>query len=297
MPITRPLIAVDLSDAAEAAARWTARVITPGAAVTVGHVVDVPQPPRFLRSLFPAADDVAALARQGARAYLDAVCARTQIPHATIDVRTGHAVESILAMCAEHGSDAIVLGPHGKRDGLATLIGATAIKLARQAGCPVIVVRGPRATERPMRILVAVDDSPAGRHALRWAAQRARELDVELNAVTVVNPMLVGALGVAASEHERTNAVAQLRTATAAWLAELVGDLADTPTKITTTARVGRTADTLLAAIDECNADLVVVGRGSAARSNVLGSVADAMLRYAAVSTVVIPGSVTRDRT
>jgi universal stress protein A len=56
-------------------------------------------------------------------------------------LRIGRAPDEIVAVARETGADLIVISTHG-RSGLAhVLLGSTAEKVARQAPCPVLIVR------------------------------------------------------------------------------------------------------------------------------------------------------------
>ncbi len=291
MPITRPLIAVDLSDAGEATTRWTANIVPAGTTVVLGHAVDVPEPPGFLRDLFPDTDAVVALAEQGARRELTALAARVPIPDVVCDVRAGRAVDVLLQIAEDRGVDSIVLGPHGAREGLGQVIGSTAVKLARQSAVPVIVVRGPSVARKPARLLVAIDESFASAAALRWAALFAVDMGASLHVCTVVPPLLTNALSIAATDAERADAMRQVTDATALWLDEIVAAVPEVRPTMTSSVHLGRPADVITALADAQAADLVVVGRNAGGIANMLlGSVADAILRHGATSTAVIPG-------
>jgi nucleotide-binding universal stress UspA family protein len=290
MPISRPLIAIDLSDASEAAARWVAAVVPAGSEVVLGHVVDVPEPPGFLRALFPQTDTVSVMAEQGAKQQLQALAQRVPLPAVLCDVRGGKAADAILRIAEERAVNAIILGPHGEREGLGHFVGSTAVKVVRQASVPVLVVRGARRAERPQHVLVAVDDSSASVAALRWGAAFANAMGASLHLMTVVNPVLANALGVAASDSERNTALAQVKAVSGAWLEEVVASLPEPRPALTTSVHVGRPADAIFAAATTVGADFIVLGRNASTLNTMLGSVADTVLRHAEVSTAVVPG-------
>lgn len=290
MPFQHPLIAVDLSDASETAARWVAGFLPAGRRPVLAYAVDVPEAPSFLRGLFPQTQQLEALAEEGATDALQAVAGRLGRPDATCEVRNGRPAEVLLAIATDRETDAIVLGPHGTREGLGQFVGSTAVKIARQAWVPVVVVRGSHGAARPQRVMVAVDDSPASVVALEWARRLAVTSGASLHAATVVSPVLTSALGVAASEAERGNALAQMRAASAAWLDARVAELPTPRPAITTSVHVGRPADELMQTAQSTGADVLVMGRNRNALNTVLGSVADTVLRYGTCTTVVIPG-------
>jgi nucleotide-binding universal stress UspA family protein len=291
MPITRPLIAIDLSDAAEVAARWVALVAPAGTTVVLAHAVDVPEPPSFLRPLFAGSDAVSALAETGAQQELAALAERVPFPRAECAVRAGRATEVLLRVAEEYAVDTIVLGPHGPRDGLGHFVGSTAVKIARQATVPVLVIRGDAAAVKPSRIVVAIDDSFASVAALEWAALLAADLGATMHVCTVVHPMFSSALGIAASDAERAVAIQQITDATAQWLDEVTMALPEPRPPLTSSVHLGRPAELINRVALDQHAGLLVVGRNAtqASRSG-LGSVADHILRDGDVSTAVIPG-------
>lgn len=288
MPLTRLLVAVDFSPASLAAARWATTALAPTADIVLSHVVDLPSPPGFLRSLFTAVDQVRASAVPAAEARLGAVRESLGLPKATLDVRTGRAFKSLTAACADHDATLLVIGPHGDRTGLGRLLGSTAERAVREAPVPVLVTAGGEAN-RPKRIIVAVDDSPGGRHALRWAADLARSLEAELIAVNVVDALLADAVGPAGSARERDRALDELRAASERWLQEATMGLGLPAGPLRLIVRAGHPADEVVSAARETKADVLVIGRNTSAAPGIYPSVADLVIRAMTTATVVVP--------
>lgn len=71
---------------------------------------------------------------------------RPKDPNVAVEYRVveGEPVEQILKLARETGSDAIVLGTHGRRGLMHVLLGSVAERLLREAPCAVIAVRMPR---------------------------------------------------------------------------------------------------------------------------------------------------------
>lgn len=83
-------------------------------------------------------------------------------------------------------ADLLVLGAVGAGGARERLLGSTALRCASWSSCPVVVVRdGP---PQVRTIMVALDDSPAGREALRWGAREATLHTAALHVVHVVWP-------------------------------------------------------------------------------------------------------------
>ena len=131
------------------------------------------------------------------------------------------------------------------------------------------------------RILVAVDDSPAGLRAARLAIELAAERGARLRAVTVLRP---GGTGLPNGEAERRSAAAALarfveeqgsRGAVEIEVAELEGD----PFRC------------ILEQARRWEADVVVMGRSDrrGPSSPYLGSVTEHVLEFADCPVLVVP--------
>jgi len=102
-------------------------------------------------------------------------------------IAEGHAVESILRSVAALKGDLIVMGSHGRTGLSRVLLGSVAERVARQATCPVLIVKGPHSlshqppTTGPTEsgtppfqtIIVPTDFSERSRGALNVAAALA----------------------------------------------------------------------------------------------------------------------------
>lgn len=288
MPLTRVLVAVDFSEASVAAARWALASLAPAAEVTLAHSVDIPTPPGFLRSLFAPIEKIEANAVPGAETRLKELAQSLGVPNAKLDVRTGKAFKALHDACGQHAPQLLIIGPHGDRMGLGRLLGSTAERAVREAQVPVLVTKGGEAG-RPRRILVAVDDTPAGRHALKFAADLARTLETELVAVNVVDALLTGAVGVGGAPREREKAIAELRAASEQWLREQTADLGLPAGPLTLLVRTGHPADEVVTAARDVHADVLVVGRNTSGMAFGNSSVADLVIRANTTASIVVP--------
>lgn len=61
----------------------------------------------------------------------------------TSEVRSGAAAAEILTCAGERGVDLIVMGTHGRTGFAHVMMGSVAERVVRQAGCPVVTLRGP----------------------------------------------------------------------------------------------------------------------------------------------------------
>jgi nucleotide-binding universal stress UspA family protein len=105
-----------------------------------------------------------------------------------LDIRTGDPATGILQAAREQQAVAIVMCIHA--GATADAVGDTALKLLKNAPCPVVLVQ----PERPplpwklQRILLPHDGSPATSAAIRPAAELARKAGAELDVLHVTFP-------------------------------------------------------------------------------------------------------------
>lgn len=177
----------------------------------------------------------------------------------------------------------VVLGDRGLGGFSGMLLGSVAVTVAQQAGCPVVVTRGPAAGE-DAPVVVGIDGSPVSESALAFAFDAAAVRRVPLVAVhawwdVLVDPAAAPFLDVAAAEAREQEVLAERL---AGW-GEKYPDVAvrrvvvaDRPAR----ALVDRSHD----------AQLVVVGsRGRGGFTGLLlGSVSQALLHHAACPVAVV---------
>lgn len=288
MPLSRVLVALDFSAPSVAAAKWVAATVASDANVVLVHVVDVPKPPNFLRSLFAPTDALEESAVPGATARLEQLRKALGLPLARLDVRTGKAHRALQEAAVAHDAQLLVLGPHGDRTGLGRLIGSTAERTVREAPCPVLIAGGGE-MGRPQRVVVAVDESAAGLKALAWGASVARQFGASLIAVHVVDALYASAVAIGGAAPEREKALTELRETSDRWLHALTAELSVQPGSIRVVVRNGHPADEIISTARDAKADLIVVGRNASGAANVLGSIADFVLRANTETTVVVP--------
>lgn len=107
-----------------------------------------------------------------------------------VNVRAGHPAEEILAGVAEIGADAVAMATHGRSGLTRALMGSVAERVMRESRVPVLLLRpGGRAIEKLTTLLVPVDGSPGGTHALALALPLARTCRARIVLVQVVLPI------------------------------------------------------------------------------------------------------------
>jgi nucleotide-binding universal stress UspA family protein len=92
-----------------------------------------------------------------------------------VAVRRGDAAEGILKFAAEAGSDIIGMATHGRTGLGQTIFGSVAHWVVRRSTVPVLLLRPDHHPTRRLRtLLVPVDGTPGGTHALAMAVPLAR---------------------------------------------------------------------------------------------------------------------------
>jgi nucleotide-binding universal stress UspA family protein len=287
MRLDRIVIGMDLSDASREVARWTARVLAPGAEIVLAHVVDVPTPPAPLQGTVAPTDTLEATARTGADKLLREIAAAASIERCWIEVRSGSPADTLTTIATEYGADLLVVGAHRTRDGLWNWLGTTAEKLLGQAPVPVLLVVDPPAT--PRHVIAAVDGSEISTSVEGWAHALARGLRAEVKLLTVV--------GSAVPAHLLAEAGADAATATTggapaaagrdAWIERELGSLGASAIPEVT---FGEPGQEILAAAQRMGDALIVVGRRGAGRARraLFGSVTRELLRGARCPVLVV---------
>ncbi|MDT7577457.1 MAG: hypothetical protein QOH17_3790 [Pseudonocardiales bacterium] len=275
------VVGVDGSDCARDAAAWAADLAAiwdaPLQLLTVGHGAAAEPAAVWLAELRDAA------VRAGSRTVV-------------AEMAQGEVVEVI----TDRARDArmLVLGSYGEGAWSGMLAGAVARTLVNRVACPIAVVRGTAPRIPPPRggpVVVGVDGSPAGRSALRLAADLAASLGSRLVAVHAWSDIVFGSDGSGRRSHE-TESVLATRASTLldAELAEIALAHPGLPVHRSVVADTPLRA--LLAAAD--GARLLVVGhRGVVAGTGRrLGSTSLALVEFVPCP-VVVTGHVPLPRT
>jgi nucleotide-binding universal stress UspA family protein len=225
---------------------------------------------------------------------LEAASARVRelAPHltCTLTSRMGHPAH-VLAAAAE-GAATVVVGRRGLGSAASALLGSVSNRLTIQAKCPVVVVgEGEHPTTGP--IVVGVDGSDFGTHALGYAIAEAAVRDTSVRAVNaydVLHPAFRGDPELLA--RIRAEAEAEAAGTISRALDELQGT-APASVKVDEVAVERRPAEAILGHADD--AQLIVVGTHGKGlvRRVLLGSVSRQVLNDAdrPVAVVDLPDS------
>lgn len=198
----------------------------------------------------------------------------------------GNPGREIVALAEKVGAGLIVLGRvvHSTIDRI--LLGSVADKVVRLAPVPCLMAG---AAECAGRVLVALDDSPAGEATLKAAVRLAAATGAEVACLHVVEAPPPGATPNDAADMDGwANELAGHFMRHVEELAKSVAPDAPTPA---TKVCIGDPADAVLDEAKDCKADLIAVGthgRGFLQRA-ILGSVSESILRQSPVSVLVVP--------
>jgi nucleotide-binding universal stress UspA family protein len=106
------------------------------------------------------------------------------LPDDRVRVDTDDRAAAPALIDASEGAHALVMGAQGHGAVYGLLIGSVSQHVARHAHCPVVVVRRPRDRESD-RVVVGVDGSEWGRHALRFAFEHVALFGGQLTVLAV----------------------------------------------------------------------------------------------------------------
>lgn len=291
-PPTLVLCATDLSadaDLAVVAANDLARLFK--AEIVFVHAVPYPAPARVL---FPhlvrgTTDRLMAVSRVACDTVAGRIATLTGRSFESIVIRVdvGAPDQVIVEAAEESGADLLVIGVTGS-DSDGTGLGDTALRIARHAHCPVLLVRG-----GPVKgpILAATDLSDHAEGALAIAAFLSGKSGEPMVAIHVVDysPIVVVPeafgpgipLPVSEAEHQAVLGAANDR------LTEVLTGL---EIKADRLVEEGTPPDRIVAVAGEIEASLVVVGTegGGGLRRMLLGSVAEDVARTAPCSVLLV---------
>jgi len=204
-------------------------------------------------------------------------------------VLSGTVPATLAEYAAESGAGLLVVATHGRTGLSRWLLGSVSERLLRASPCPVLIARGgPAEGElRLRRLLVAVDLSEHSRTALHVAGDIAERLHAELEILYVWAAPFYDA-----AEHFDAQLFERIRQSARSELDEFVAS-AQLPAALVVKASIvsGTPSQRIAECIQANPPDLLVLGSHGHGgfRRLVLGSVAEATVRYAACAALVVP--------
>lgn len=183
--LQRILLGLDGSTTSSAAARWTAELAARSGA-TVTALCAVSPWLGFEFSLLPIdADGFAAATR---KRMIEEWSQPLHAAGVTVEFEVVEDHPSVALLGRGEEADLIVVGRAGHADHWPHTLGGTTGRILRKTRRPVAVVPPPIAGRQADReVLVGFDGSPGAADAFRWACGYARELDLRVRVVRVVD--------------------------------------------------------------------------------------------------------------
>jgi len=264
MPLTKIVVPVDFSERSEGPARYAEALQRAfSSRITLVHVLP---PPHYEFGAMEVGgtvlEELIASRGQQVRADLDAFMAG-ELPPGAADrvVREGDPAEEIVALAHEIEAGLIVMPTHGYGPFRRFILGSVTAKVLHDADCPVwtgVHLEAPNVDAcHWTRIAVAIDLGPQTERTLMWAARFAEMAKAELRLVHAT-PNLEGKAGEYYDPDWQTHVDSAVREEVNA-LQDRVGLRAPLITGS------GDAAPTVCRLAEEWGADLLVIGRGSAA--------------------------------
>lgn len=200
----------------------------------------------------------------------------------------GRPAEAIARLIEREQADLLVVGSRGVTEFQPMLLGSVSRRLLMQVPCPVLVVKRPI---RPLRRMVigtdgSVESWKAVAFVKRWCGERRPAVTV----ASVVPPLPLESLRIPARAVAVGDQVESLlRRETQKLTARVAGTLREAGFSAKETVLAGPPGAELVNLAGREKADLIIVGSrsGRGAREYVMGSVADAVVKYALCSVLV----------
>jgi nucleotide-binding universal stress UspA family protein len=233
-----------------------------GSELTLLHVVPAPPP--------GMAEEVYTRATAEVKEKLEAFLAR-DVSGSSVHrlVVKGDPARKIVQYALNEQSDAIVMATHGLGGFRRHLLGSNTAKVLHDADCPVwtgvhLEGTGGSAPFPIRRILCAVDLGPQSVNVLAWASRLQKEFDAPLTlAHAALAPPQRARAGVSNSEETaESNWSANIRSSAQRELDQL---RSDSEAAADILVESGEPAHVISEAAHRLNADVLVIGRGSAA--------------------------------
>lgn len=289
MKLERVVIGMDFSDQALDAARWTAQHFAPDAELILVHVIELPEPPSFLRAALPTPHNVEENAKQGAEQRLREAGLSLGAGKIWPEVRVGRPADRIAEVAEEFHADIIVVGEHGRSGGLRGILGSTAEHLARSSPVPVLLAHRVPAGP-PKRIILPTEESPLMDTALAWGRFLAETFDATADGLYVISSSLLGRMRMVSSGSRTEQLEAELLRDATHWLEDRLAAAGITKDLGTAQVVVGDPANEILDVARRIGTDLIILptrGAGGV-RQTLIGSVARSVIRGAHCPILIV---------
>jgi nucleotide-binding universal stress UspA family protein len=208
------------------------------------------------------------------------------------EARWGHPIEEILRVARYGRVDLVVLGAKGHSNLGLLLLGSVAQGVVQHATLPVLVARP---GERPVRrVVIGYDGSAPAKRGISFLDKIALEKGMRIDLVQVVQPFTMPeGTPIAYRRRAKLEAHAineELRRKAEVSLGAMAARMRVDRATVEPRVLLGETAPSLMSWAESQECNLVIVGsrKPSAARSYLLGSTAERLVRHSAVSVLVV---------
>ncbi len=202
----------------------------------------------------------------------------------------GRAADTIVRQAARRRADLVIVGSRGLSDISEFLLGSVSRQIVVQARCPVLVIK--RHLPEVPRVVLAVDESKHAAGAAKFLRASVLGEETRLTVLSVVPPVAtdIAARVLPADQVERLQKPAQEEALRL--LAKLREAFLKDGCAVSTELLAGHPSQTLITHFERTHPDLVVVGsRGLTGTERLqLGSVSEALVKYAPCSVLVVKG-------
>jgi nucleotide-binding universal stress UspA family protein len=229
------------------------------------------------------------------RRQLDAQVAAGTSPSVRIELAVGQADEILLRVAEAEGSDLIIIAAKSRHESSSRL-GATAAQIVARTHVPVLALRDPAPWlafargERPLRILLGIDDSATCDLGVQWTLALAARGPIEVVLGAIYYPDEAAAhYGLPA--RGLIDADPEIERLIERDLRRRFEGSAATLTRITARARrgLGRIGDHMIELAKDERADAIVVGTSQKTGLGRLGSVSSVIVEDAPETVVCVP--------
>lgn len=285
---SRVVVGVDFSSISTAAAHWVANSFAPGAELVLAHAPELPEPPEFLRARLPDHATELETQRRGAEVRLHELAAELG-GRSMVSVRTGRPAVALADLAHELDAGLIVVGEHGRRKGIAGIMGSTAEELLHISPVPVLLLRVIPSAELET-LLVPIDDAGCGSRVLDLAAEVARDRSLRVVLYHALRPGLVGRVELISTDRAAAEFEQSLIADARAWLERQAHARGLPMDRTALHVSFGAPAHEILALVERLRNPLIVMGSRCAGPVSriLLGSVARTVAHTAACPILMV---------
>ncbi len=266
--------------------------------VTLLHVVNTPalkaaagkNPANWKRALAAMDHAGTELLRRSSQRATIALGQAATAPRSKIRTVLAHGpvARTIVKVADRQKASLIVIGSRGLSDVRGFLLGSVSRKVSASAHCPVLVVK--RRFTNMKHVVLAVDGTSASLAAGRFLWSGFLPESTRVTVLSVAQPLITelaaSVLTPSALEELARPAIEQATRIVARFREQFVRE----GYEVTTAVRTGHSAATILNELEKAQPDLLAVGtRGlTGAERLSLGSVSEALLKYAPCSVLIV---------